>query len=102
MTALATASQLASKLQMDLDTSTAQLALDSGSGFVRAIARQQFNFVSQETVVLRGNERVLTLPQRPLVVDAGPNLLTVIELGEFGGVTVVMVEDRDYSRVGNE
>jgi hypothetical protein len=102
MTALATPSQLASRLKMDVDTSTAQLAVDSASGFVRAIGRQQYNFVSQETVVLRGGERVLVLPERPLVVDAGPNLLTVTELGEFGGVSVLLVEDRDYSRLGNE
>jgi hypothetical protein len=102
MTALATPSQLASRLKMDVDTSTAQLAVDSASGFVRAIGRQQYNVVSQETVVLRGGERVLVLPERPLVVDAGPNLLTVTELGEFGGVSVLLVEDRDYSRLGNE
>jgi hypothetical protein len=52
--------------------------------------------------VLRGGERVLTLPQRPLVVDTGPNLLTVTELGEFGGIDIPMVENRDYSRVGSE
>jgi hypothetical protein len=102
MASLATPSQLASRLQQDVDTATAQLALDGASGLVRAIARQQFDFVSQETVVLRGGERVLTLPQRPLVVDSGPNLLTVVELGEFGGINMTMVENRDFSRIGNE
>jgi hypothetical protein len=102
MTALATPEQLASRLQMDLDLSSAQLAVDGASGFVRAISKQQFTFVSQETVVLTGNEQVLTLPQRPLVVDAGPNLLTITEMAEFGGIAVSMVEDRDYSRVGNQ
>src|SRR5258706_564998 len=103
MPALATKEQLASRMQReDLDASSAQDAVDKASGLVRAIARQQFDFVSQETVILVGNERVLRLPQRPLVVDAGPNLLTITELGEFGGVAVSMIEDRDYSRVGNE
>jgi hypothetical protein len=102
MTALATPSQLASRLQMDVDTSSAQDAVDQATGFVRSIGRQWYAFVSQETVVLRGDERVLTLPERPLVVDAGPNLLTVVEVGEFGGTDIAMVEDRDYSRVGNE
>lgn len=102
MTALATTSQLASRLQMDLDASTAQDAVDQASGWVRAIGRQQYDFVSQETVVLRGGERVLALPQRPLVVDTGPNLLTVTELGEFGGINISMIENRDYSRTGNE
>jgi hypothetical protein len=103
MTSLATKEQLASRLQRsDLDASSAQLAVDHGSGLVRAIARQQFDFVSQETVVLVGGERTLTLPQRPLVIDTGPNLLTVIELGEFGTTNTTMIENRDYSRVGNE
>jgi hypothetical protein len=104
MTALATPSQLASRLQLDedFDPAAGQLALDGASGLVRAIARQQFSFTAQETCILRGGERVLTLPERPAVVDSGPNLLTVIELGEFGGVNVPMVQDRDYSRIGNE
>lgn len=101
MAALATTTQLASRLQQDLDASTAQLAVDVGSGLVRAVARQTFSFVSQETVTLRGGERVLTLPQRPLVVD-GSNPLTVVEVGEFGGTDLTMVEDRDFSRLGNE
>ena len=102
MTPLATAAQLASRLQMTLVSPADQDAVTHGSGLVRAIARQQFDFVSQETVVIRGGERVLTLPQRPLVIDAGPNLLTVTELGEFGGIDIPMIENRDYSRVGNE
>ena len=101
MASLATPSQLASRLQKDVDTASAQLALDIGSGFVRSIARQTFTFVSQETVILKGGERVLTLPQRPLVVD-GSNPLTITELGEYGGISYTCVEDRDYSRVGNE
>lgn len=103
MAALATPGQLASRLQLeDVDLSTVQLCLDGASGLVRAVTRQQFDFVSQETVVLRGGERVLTLPQRPLVVDTGSNPLTVTELGEFGGINVLMVENRDFSRIGNE
>jgi len=101
MTALVTTSQLASRLQMDLDAATAQLAVDGASGLVRAVARQTISFVSQETVVLTGGERVLTLPNRPAIVD-GSNPLTVTELGEFGGTDVPMIENRDYSRVGNE
>lgn len=102
MTALVTTSQLASRLQQDLDASSAQEAVDKASGLVRAVTKQQFDFVSQETVILRGGERVLTLPQRPLVVDTGPNPLIVTELGEFGGINVSMIENRDYSRISNE
>jgi len=103
MASLATTAQLTSRLQQGtLDPTAAGDALTYGSGLVRAIARQQFDFVSQETVILRGGERVLVLPQRPLVVDAGPNLLTVVELGEFGGINISMLENRDYSRIGSE
>jgi hypothetical protein len=101
MANLATPAQLASRLQQDVDTSTATDVLTHASGLVRAVARQQFDFVSQETVVLRGDERTVRLPQRPLVMD-GSNPLTVTELGEFGGIDVPMIENRDYSRIGNE
>lgn len=100
MAALATDAQLASRLQMDVDTASAILAVNGASGLVRAISGQYFEFVSQETVELTGGERTLRLPQRPLVVD-GSNPLTVTELGEFGGIDVPMVENRDYRRVGN-
>lgn len=99
---IATPAQLASRLQMDVDTSTAQLAIDSAFGLVQAIARQQFVFVAQETVILKGGERVLTLPERPLMIDSGSNQLTVTELGEFGAIDILMVENQTYSRVGNE
>jgi hypothetical protein len=101
MTSLATPSQLASRLQMDLDLSTAQLAVDGASGMVRVIARQQFDFVSQETVVLRGGERVLTLPQRPLVVDTAQPA-DRDRAGRVRRHRHPMVENRDYSRVGSE
>lgn len=102
MVALVTVVQLASRLQQDVDTSSGQEAVDKASGLIRAVARQTFSFVSQETAVLRGGERVLTLPERPLVVDTGPNLLTVTELGEFGSADLLLAENRDYSRIGNE
>lgn len=100
-TALTTPEKLASRLQQDVDTSSATDAVEMASGIVRRIARQEFGLVSQETVVLTGNERVLTLPQRPAIVD-GSNPLTVVELGEFGGIDITMLENRDFSRVGNE
>lgn len=102
MTALVTTSQLASRLQMDLDASTAQLAVDGGSGLVRAIARQQFDLVHQETVIIKGGERILTLPQRPLVFDATTDPLTVVEIGLFGAIDYTCLEGRDFSRIGNE
>lgn len=102
MAALVTAAQLASRLQAVLIAPSDQDAVDKASGLVRAIARQQFDFVSQETVILAGASKKLTLPQRPVVVDAGPNLLTVIELGDFGGVNFTLLDGRDYTRIGEE
>ena len=102
MTALADYNALVNRLQdSNLDPVVALDALDQASQMVRSIARQTISFVSQETVILGGGERVLTLPERPLVVDAG-NPLTVVEKGVFGGVDVPMVESRDYLRLGNE
>jgi hypothetical protein len=98
---IATPSQLASRIQSDLDTATAQLALDNASGLMRAIARQTFDFVAQETVILTGSGQLLVLPQRPAVVDDA-NPLTVVEMGDFGAVNITMVETRDFMRVGNE
>jgi hypothetical protein len=100
VTSLATTTQLASRIQTTLVPASAQMALDNASGLIRAIAGQQFDFVSQETVVLAGGAQILTLPQRPLVVD-GSNPLTVVELGEFGGIPLTLVEDRDFSRLGS-
>lgn len=102
MANLATDAQLASRLQMDVDTATADLALAGASGLVRAIARQTFDFVSQETVILTGGTRRLVLPQRPAVIDTGANPLTVIELGDFGGVNFTCLDGRDFVRVGEE
>jgi len=101
MAALATPEQLASRMKKTLDLSSAVLAVNHGSGLVRAITRQTLSFVSQETVVLKGNEQVLTLPQRPAVVD-GSNPLTVVELGDYGGLDFTAIEGRDYTRLGNE
>jgi|SRR5262245_11986050 len=101
MDLLATHDQLNDSLPFPLDEAQAELALTVASGMVRAIARQTFSFVPQETVILSGDERILTLPQRPLVVDVG-NPLTVVELGDFGDIDYMAVEDRDYTRLGNE
>lgn len=102
MAPLASAAQLASRLQMDLDTATATDVVNHASGLVRAIARQTFDFVSQETVILTGGVKKLILPQRPAVVDSGANPLTVIELGDFGGVNFTCLDGRDYVRLGEE
>lgn len=101
MSLLATPEALASRLQEDVDTATATDALTQAGELIRRISRQQIDFVSQETVIIGGGERILTLPQRPLIVD-GSNPLTIIEKAYFGGVDISMVEGRDYMRLGNE
>ena len=77
------------------------LALRRASARVRRYTRQDFTFVENETVTLGGGDRVLVLPKRPLVVDDS-HPLTVVELPDWGGSEVDLVEDRDYTRLGNE
>jgi hypothetical protein len=77
------------------------LALRRASARVRRYTRQDITFVENDPFVLPGGERVLRLPQYPLVVDdAHP--LTVVEVADFSGVEWEAVEGRDYSRLGNE
>lgn len=101
MASLATFDQFVARLQRMVDAVPAQRALDDASGLVRAIGRQQYSFVSQETIELPGETQILTLPQRPLVVDVA-NPLTVVEVGEFGDLDFLAMEGRDFSRLGNE
>lgn len=77
------------------------LALRRASARVRRYTRQDITFVENETITLPGGERVLRVPQYPLVVDdAHP--LTVVEVADFSGVEWTAIENRDYSRIGNE
>lgn len=101
MASLASLDQLSDRLQNTVDVAFGQRALDDASGLVRGISGQQFDFVSQGTVDLTGNTQILTLPQRPLVVN-GSHPLTVLEVGEFGGLDHPCVETTDYSRTGNQ
>lgn len=101
MEPLATLEQLEARIHTTVDADQAMIALKGASGLVRGLTKQTFTFVSQETVDLRGGGEILTLPQRPLVVD-GSNLLTVVELGDFGGINYTAIEGRDYTRLGNE
>ncbi|MFE7954381.1 hypothetical protein [Streptomyces sp. NPDC057413] len=78
-----------------------ELALRRASARVRRYTRQDITFVENDTVVLAGGERVLRLPQAPLVVDAS-HPLVVTEVADFSGIEWLAVEDRDYSRLGNE
>lgn len=100
MDLLATVAQLTHRLRQPLDNDEATQALTDASGLVRAIARQTITFVENDTVILVGGDRTLTLPQRPAVVD-DTHPLTVIERGVFGGVDLTLVEHRDFERVGN-
>lgn len=77
------------------------MALRRASARVRRYTRQDITLVTSETVELPGGERVLRLPQYPLVVDDA-NPLTVVELADFSGAEWAAIEGRDYSRLGNE
>ncbi|MFF7576875.1 hypothetical protein ACFZBE_18095 [Streptomyces sp. NPDC008061] len=78
-----------------------ELALRRASARVRRYTRQDITFVIGDTIDLPGGERVLRLPQYPLVVDSG-HPLTVVEVADLSGIEWTALEDRDYSRLGNE
>lgn len=98
---LATAAGLEAALGRTVDATQADLALRRASARVRRFTRQDITVVDNETVDLPGGERVLRLPQYPAIVDA-QHPLTVIEVADFSGIEWDAVEDRDYSRLGNE
>lgn len=97
---LATAADLAAAGATGADEAM-DLALRRASARVRRYTRQDITWVAGETVELPGGERVLRLPQYPLVVDDA-NPLTVLELADLSGIEWTALEGRDYSRLGNE
>ncbi|MBB4985031.1 hypothetical protein [Streptomyces nymphaeiformis] len=97
---LATAADLVAAGATGTDAAI-DMALRRASARVRKYTRQDITFVASETVELPGGERVLRLPQYPLVVDGG-NPLTVVEVADFSGIEWTAIEGRDYSRLGNE
>lgn len=99
---LATADELEAYAQQGtLDAAAADLALRLASAAVRRHTRQTLTFVGGDTVELEGGERVLKLPQRPVVVDAS-NPLTVVEIPDGSGVEVPAVEGTAFIRYGSE
>lgn len=98
---LANVEDLADYVQAPVDPAAGALALRLASAAIRRYTRQDITFVAQETVLLAGGERVLRLPQRPVVVDK-ENPLTVVELGDGTGIDVEAEEGRDFTRLGSE
>lgn len=101
MDPLATVEQLENRLQRSLDPDQATQALADASGLVRAIARQQFSFVADDTMQLTGGDRRIRLPERPAVIDED-HPLTVVEVGDFGAPDITLVEHRDFERINLE
>ena len=97
---LATAADLAAA-GATVTGSAAALALRRASARVRRYARQDFTLVEGDTITLAGGGRVLSLPQRPLVVDA-THPLTVTELSGMTGIELECIEGRDFTRLGAE
>lgn len=98
---LATPAQLRTHLQdAALDEQAALQAIASAAALIRAVSKQQLDFVAGDTVVIPGGERELVLPQRPVVVNLG-NPLTVVELGDVEATGVTVVEGRHFRRVGS-
>lgn len=88
-------------VKSSLSDASADLVLRLASGAIRNRTKQIISFVANDTVELTGGERVLTLPQRPLVVDdAHP--LTVVEIVDGTGLEIPAVEGRDFIRKGSE
>ncbi|MFB7500028.1 hypothetical protein ACFC09_36015 [Streptomyces sp. NPDC056161] len=77
------------------------LALRRASARVRRYTRQDITFVENDLITLPGGEKVLRLPQYPLVAD-DTHPLTVVEIADFSGIEWNAIENRDYSRLGNE
>ncbi|CAL9596602.1 hypothetical protein [Streptomyces sp. enrichment culture] len=100
---LASVEELQDYLQqtVPLAPGPAQLALRLASAAIRRHTKQTISFVAGETITTMGGERVLKLPQRPVVVDAD-NPLTVIELVDASGLEIPAIEERDFLRYGSE
>ena len=65
---LASPTDLAAALQRDVDTASATLALEVSTAVVQAAAGQRIvQVVDDEVTVWGGTDRVLVLPQRPVV-----------------------------------
>lgn len=98
---LATAADLEATLGRTLDAGQADMALRRASARVRHHTRQDLTFTAADTITLAGGDRVLRVPQRPLVADAS-NPLTVVELNGLAAIEYPCVEGRDFIRLGSE
>jgi hypothetical protein len=95
---LATLAELQAALP-GVDATVGQSAIDRASAMIRAIARQQFDLVPQDTVDIEGGGRDLHLPERPVTVDDA-NPLTVIELDDLKKPAGELTEGVHFSRSG--
>lgn len=75
-------------------------AIANASSLIRAVSRQQFDFVQGDVVTVEGGSRDLVVPQRPLVVDAS-NPLTVVAMDDLGQHPVTLTEGVHYRRLGD-
>lgn len=98
---LATAAQLRNHLNnQGIPDDVAAQAITNASGLIRAVARQDFTFVAGDVVTVEGSGRDLTVPQRPLVVDA-QNPLAVVGLDDLGQHPVTLTEGVHFRRLGD-
>ncbi|MFR9796629.1 hypothetical protein ACL02U_12095 [Streptomyces sp. MS06] len=104
LSSLATVADLEAAMRLDagsLSSTQADLALRRASARVRRYLGQDISLVADDTIEVPGGERVLAVPQRPLVVD-GTHTLTVVEISVPGSVETTLTENRDFTRLGNE
>lgn len=91
----ATPTELAAELHQDLDTSSAQQALDFATAQIIRATSQLFA-VGTSTVELEGNEQRITLPQRPVTA------VTTVLVAWPTGFWRTWTQDRDYYVSGSQ
>lgn len=84
-----------------ITTRQAAMAIRRASARVRSYCRQEITVVENDTVVLPGGDRTLTLPKFPVIVD-DTHPLTVVELFGMINEEFPALEGREYTRVGRE
>jgi hypothetical protein len=96
---LATPQDLEDATGQTFTTRQAAMAIRRASARVRTYCRQEITVVENDTVLIPGDGRVLTLPKFPVIVD-DTHPLTVIELFGVANVEYEALENRDFTRIG--
>lgn len=98
MASFASPSDLATLLRQDVDTASAQQALDLATGRIKSRTGQDFAAAAGDVIVLEGNNGLVRLPQRPVTA------VTLVETsGGYAPLAYTAApEGTMYSRIGAE